>query len=288
MKKKSVIIPTYNSHDYLIDNLVSLQNFNKDIHEIIVIDDWSTDWTERVINHKFPDIIYKKIMNSGAWAARNAWAKIATWDILTFIDADVAINKNIFHYISQIFENTSEISIVWWRVINKNTEWISELHHLIEFWWYTWTQNKDMQMVPSLNLSILKEVFDKIWWFDITLVTWEDNDICEKASYFGAIKYNSNVLAIHNTQWWWKNLMAKQFKFGKNFIRSRDANKNLWYQIPRNKRLILVLFIPFVLFNVVLIVRYPYFWQKWWKFIPSIPVIFILKRNFWRGVISSL
>ncbi len=57
-------------------------------HEIIVIDDGSTDDTASVIAKFGPPIRYRRIENSGAPVARNVGAAMATGDWLWFCDSD--------------------------------------------------------------------------------------------------------------------------------------------------------------------------------------------------------
>lgn len=85
----SIIIPTYNRGDRikLTINSVLSQSF-KDF-ELIIIDDGSTDETERIIrsitDHR---IRYYKIENSERGAARNVGINLARGSYITFLDSD--------------------------------------------------------------------------------------------------------------------------------------------------------------------------------------------------------
>jgi glycosyltransferase involved in cell wall biosynthesis len=75
--------------------ITSLQklNFPKDRYEIVVIDNNSTDDTRRIVEeckqHGNKEIIYFKEVREGLHNARHAGARIATGDILAYIDDDV-------------------------------------------------------------------------------------------------------------------------------------------------------------------------------------------------------
>ncbi|MBK1876632.1 glycosyltransferase family 2 protein [Pelagicoccus mobilis] len=85
----SAIIPTYNRASSVLSAIKSIQRQTYDNIEIIVIDDGSTDNTESLINSLAePNLIYKKQKNAGPSAARNLGAKIASGEILAFLDSD--------------------------------------------------------------------------------------------------------------------------------------------------------------------------------------------------------
>lgn len=84
----SAIIPAYNRGDFLHETISAIMAQTLPPHEIIVIDDGSTDATDAVVA-KFGDSVrYKRIENSGAPVARNVGAAMATGDWLWFCDSD--------------------------------------------------------------------------------------------------------------------------------------------------------------------------------------------------------
>lgn len=98
MKKISVIVPIYNSEKYLkkcLDSLVG-QTF-KDL-EILLINDGSTDSSEKIIDkyiEKYPKLI-KKInkKNGGQASARNLGLTKAKGKYILFLDSDDYIKKD--------------------------------------------------------------------------------------------------------------------------------------------------------------------------------------------------
>lgn len=86
--KISAIIPAYNSQDFIIDAIKSIQNQTHPVDEIIVIDDGSVDNTQQLIQSQTKNIIYLKQENQGPSAARNAGIKLAKGDWIAFLDAD--------------------------------------------------------------------------------------------------------------------------------------------------------------------------------------------------------
>lgn len=82
----SVIVPTFNSADYLAEALASIAAQTLPADEIIVVDDGSTDDTPQVVAAF--DVTYIYQANAGAAAARNRGVAAAHGAILTFLDAD--------------------------------------------------------------------------------------------------------------------------------------------------------------------------------------------------------
>ena len=86
----SVVIPAYNSAEYVAETLDSAlkQRFRE--HEIIVVNDGSPDSKdlERAIGPQLENLIYIKQRNAGAGVARNTGIEHARGDIIAFLDAD--------------------------------------------------------------------------------------------------------------------------------------------------------------------------------------------------------
>ncbi|MEJ5065635.1 glycosyltransferase [Erwinia sp. MYb375] len=91
MKKISVIIPVYNSSQYLFDALNSVVQQEITDYEIIVVDDGSSKVEHenyiKIVNSFKNTIIFSK-ENGGAASARNYGARRASGEILAFLDSD--------------------------------------------------------------------------------------------------------------------------------------------------------------------------------------------------------
>ncbi len=84
----SVIIPVYNAQDSIRRTIDSILGQTWPAHEIIVVDDGSTDATaERVLAYG-DKVIYHLQRNSGPSVARNRGVALASGDWIAFLDAD--------------------------------------------------------------------------------------------------------------------------------------------------------------------------------------------------------
>lgn len=84
----SVIIPAFNSAATLVRAIESVRAQSWPAHEIIVVDDGSTDATAEVARQFGETVRLIQQANSGVSVARNAGAAATTGDWLAFLDAD--------------------------------------------------------------------------------------------------------------------------------------------------------------------------------------------------------
>lgn len=101
MKKVSVVVPAYNSHDTLARCLGSLVNQTLQDIEIIVVNDCSTDDTWEIMRrceNQFPDkvIIIDSKENRGAGGARNIGFDMASGEYIGLVDSDDYVASNMY------------------------------------------------------------------------------------------------------------------------------------------------------------------------------------------------
>ncbi|SKC54020.1 glycosyltransferase family A protein [Ohtaekwangia koreensis] len=112
MKAKiSVILPAYNAGKYIGEALRSVIDQTIPIHEIIVIDDGSTDSTKDIVSG-FP-VHYFYQANSGTAAALNAGIEQSSGDYLAFIDADDVWMPQRLYVQLQAFEKNPSLDMVF-------------------------------------------------------------------------------------------------------------------------------------------------------------------------------
>ena len=112
--KISVIIPAYNARKFIGEAIESVLNQTFPAHEIIVVDDGSTDGTEEFVKNLFKDkvrLIQQE--NKGMGAARNAGIQVATGNIFQFLDADDLLLPNKFEIQLDFWRRNPEFDIVY-------------------------------------------------------------------------------------------------------------------------------------------------------------------------------
>ena len=118
----SIIIPTLNHAKYLKNALTSVQHqsFPKDEYEIIVVDNNSTDDTPQVVEEHNKDstkkVVYVKEPRVGLHYARHTGARVASGEILAYIDDDVTVHSEWLTEIIDPF-NDPQVACVGGKVI---------------------------------------------------------------------------------------------------------------------------------------------------------------------------
>lgn len=84
----SVVIPVYNAAGTIRQTIEAVQQQHCRAHEIIVVDDGSTDATASVLQSFGAQIRYVRQSNQGPAAARNCGVRAATGEFIAFTDSD--------------------------------------------------------------------------------------------------------------------------------------------------------------------------------------------------------
>lgn len=90
----SVIIPVYNSREYLAEAIQSVLDQSLESVEIIAVNDGSTDGSLEVLESFGDRIRIMSQKNSGQGAARNRALALASGDFVYFMDSDDWIDRN--------------------------------------------------------------------------------------------------------------------------------------------------------------------------------------------------
>ena len=98
----SVIIPVYNAISSLGKCLDALEKSQLTDFELIVVDDHSTDGSEKIAQERCANFVRQE-QNSGAAAARNCGARMARSELLFFLDSDVLIEPDTLDQIMHVF-----------------------------------------------------------------------------------------------------------------------------------------------------------------------------------------
>lgn len=106
-KKVSVIVPVYNSIDCLERCVRSLCGQTYERLEILLIDDGSTDGTDRLCEKLVSEdarILVRHKKNGGASSARNVGLSMASGDYVGFVDSDDYIDSYVYEELVRALE----------------------------------------------------------------------------------------------------------------------------------------------------------------------------------------
>lgn len=100
MKKVSIIVPVYNSQEYLKACAESLVNQTLEDIEIVFVNDGSTDNSLSILQEyqeRFPEkVVLRTKENGGQASARNLGIEICTGEYIGFVDSDDCVDTTMF------------------------------------------------------------------------------------------------------------------------------------------------------------------------------------------------
>lgn len=202
----SVIIPTYNRAQIIIESINSVLNQTYQNFEILVIDDGSTDNTKDIVE-SINDIRIRYIYqeNSGPSAARNNGIKNANGEWIAFLDSDdIWLPEKLGKQIEVINSSDDRLGIItcWsYNCYYNNNEFIKEKNistakNSMDF---MLGMLLDKKVITGTNTFVIKKVcFSDSGYFDETIKCREDWDMWFRIS----LKYDfyciNECLALNN------------------------------------------------------------------------------------------
>ena len=227
MAKISIIIPTYNSAQYICEAIESVLNQTYKDFEIIVVDDGSTDNTKEVIKPYLNKIKYIYQQNSGPSAARNRGIKEAKGEYIAFLDADDIWLPQKLELQIKFMETYPNLGLTFAdvcffrkerRIIKKtflkDKKVFKNLHTQSTSFFEKIFLEKifnaliEENFVPTSTVVAKMECFNKVDFFDETLFSVEDRDMWLRIALFydiGFINFPLVLKRFHET-----NISANQ------------------------------------------------------------------------------
>ncbi|MDB3881271.1 glycosyltransferase family 2 protein [Gammaproteobacteria bacterium] len=198
----SIIIPTFNDEDFLMETLSSVFNQTVLPNEIVIIDDGSREkYAEKFIK-TFSDnesikIQLRRILNSGPSVARNLGAKLSTSDFLIFLDSDDLLMKDAIEKFHSKIINF-DFNKFWG--VHGGISFVGSTKKFIPIKELKLDQstldkigkNKILEGLSSFLFS--KNSFNEIKGFRENLNHNEDFDIVLRLSQKKALKINENIV----------------------------------------------------------------------------------------------
>ncbi|MBE9913438.1 glycosyltransferase [Paenibacillus donghaensis] len=112
MDTVSVVIPAYNHEKFIGDAIESLFNQTYPHIDIIVVDDGSTDGTQKTLDRYRNRITAIRQSNSGVCAARNAGIRLARGRYICFLDSDDLFLPDKIERQLEVFHKNPKIGLV--------------------------------------------------------------------------------------------------------------------------------------------------------------------------------
>ena len=193
--KISVIIPAHNEEAYLPACLAALmENVADQVHEIIVVDNNSTDGTRAVVE-RFPRVKYVLEPEKGITRARQCGFLHSSGDLLAYVDADTHPPAGWIEQISRQFRTDDQLACLSGPYSFYDlsglmdriaTGWFVTARPLYRFTGY---------MLVGGNFAIRRDVLAQMGGFDEKIEFYgEDVDIAKRASKHGKVVFSPDLV----------------------------------------------------------------------------------------------
>ena len=182
--KVSIIIINYNGKELLEKCLESLYKIDYESHEIILVDNNSSDDTLKFVTKNYPSVIIIKLdSNKGFAEPNNIAAKIAKGDYLLFLNNDTVVTPNFISEMIKVPENDKTVGICQSLLlkpdgsIDSSGDFIDELGVAYN----SKTKIDEIREISSArgaSMLIHQKIFNELGGFDEKFfVSFEDVDL---------------------------------------------------------------------------------------------------------------
>jgi glycosyltransferase involved in cell wall biosynthesis len=127
--KVTVVIPTYNRSRYLSQALASVLQQTISDYEVIVVDDGSTDDTQKIVA-AYSNVRYIRTENGGPAHARNVGMQLARGHYIAFLDSDDLYHPYKLELQSRLLDRYPVVGMVYTELSAFDDSGFSDSFHL--------------------------------------------------------------------------------------------------------------------------------------------------------------
>lgn len=218
----SVVIPTYNRINLLMNCLTSFENLNypREFFEVIVVDDGSTDRSYENLKEITEQFTYKVRVihqsNGGPARARNNGIRNARGEFIAFTDDDCEVDRNWLRKIIKGF-TSEDIAGVGGMVISKNDDTLSQYMDYYRILQPP-SEGDGVKYLVTANACYRRKVLLEVDGFseEIKNPGGEDPDLSYKIKTLGhRLVYNLHAKVYHNHKQDLKSFYRTFYNYGR-------------------------------------------------------------------------
>lgn len=219
----SVIVPVYNDPEGIrltLDTLLA-QSYPVENHEILVVDNGSTDETRDMIRrfstaHDHISLLIEDEVQ-GSYAARNEGIRNATGELLAFLDADVTVDHDWLERGVKRFGGDVDYLACDVELYSQGRETLVgkyDKHCGFPVKRYL----EESHFGPTCGLFVRASVFDEVGLFDERLISGGDGEFGSRVHGAGKEqRFANDVSVYHPTRSSLRSLIGKHVRIGRGF-----------------------------------------------------------------------
>jgi Glycosyl transferase family 2 len=190
----SVIIPARNAGATLEACLGSIHEASAKTGpvELLVADNGSTDATAAIAKRLGATLL--SVPGLRVSAVRNRAARTAQAPLLAFVDADHRVGPAWFEGVRTAFADASIVAAGAEYLAPDDATWVQRTYDRLRL---HRPGRQDVTWLPSGNLAIRADVFQRIGGFDESLETCEDVDLCRRLVTRGRLVADEALASVH-------------------------------------------------------------------------------------------
>jgi glycosyltransferase involved in cell wall biosynthesis len=178
LEQVSVIIPAFNSASWIREAVESVVRQSFPPHEIIVVDDGSTDSTADILSQYGDTVHYVRQKNCGVAAARNTGVALARGDFMAFLDADDVWHPRKLELQLRAIANRPEIGLIGtdrfaWPAATMP---VCSERDILQLRLVDRGQLAVRNCFTASSVMLRRQAVEKIGYFDTALCGPEDHD----------------------------------------------------------------------------------------------------------------
>lgn len=211
MTKYTIIVPVYNSIQYIEQCFLSIINQHSHSFEVLLVDDGSTDGSAELCDYYANNYVNVRTIhqeNGGPASARNRGIRESYGEFIWFIDSDdVIANMNALQVIDNIIQNNRNIDILYFLSNEYNSNFSTLLRSQKQFPYNGKYDNDGAKLLVDYGeknslLQIATSPVNKVFRKEILIENnvffteqyrcYEEDEFLCKAAYFGSSFYFLN------------------------------------------------------------------------------------------------
>lgn len=282
----SVVIPCHNAAETIAPCLKGLLAQDYPSYEIIVVDDNSDNGTAAILGNITGIRLLKNASNHGPAYSRNRGIIEAGGEIILLIDSDSLIEDRDLISKHAAAHRASSNRIVGGGIEGVGKGPVAKADNY-SHWFLNIPHSADRvgTHLVTNNMSMRRDLFNRIGKFDESLRTGEDTDFCERALRAGYIlALRSDAVVKHRDRERLGDFIGCFYRAGIDRVPARRKNKyRYWFLLPSGFLSSLVYCLPLAILLSLQVA------QAWFKYDKKVilyfPLIFAGRLAMTSGIV---